>query len=130
MCSTNLAFDVVPEVLANGNQIQQVLLNLLINARQAMGSGGQITIKLSFDAANEMVDLMVRDTGCGISPADHERIFSTFTQADSSTTRRHGGSGLGLAICKRIAENHMGYITARGNQDKGAEFHIYLPFDN
>src|SRR5438552_14208849 len=65
----------VPEVLAQGNQIQQVMLNLLINARQAMQSGGRVIIRLEHDATNNMVDLVIRDTGSGI-PADKlPRIF-------------------------------------------------------
>src|SRR5437868_13632634 len=62
-------FQPVPQAMVNTNQIQQVLLNLLINARQAMLQGGQLLIKLSYDEANGTVDLMVRDSGSGI-PAD------------------------------------------------------------
>src|SRR5688572_23944104 len=67
--SVERQFEATPEALANGNQIQQVLLNLLINARQAMSSGGRLLIKVSHDPADDTVLLVVRDTGCGI-PAD------------------------------------------------------------
>jgi signal transduction histidine kinase len=68
----------VPAAFVNSNHIQQVLLNLLINARQAMLNGGQIVLRVSYDEANHMVDLMVRDTGAGI-PADKlPRIFDRF----------------------------------------------------
>src|SRR5262245_29787809 len=65
----------VPDVWAQGNQIQQVLLNLLINARQAMTSGGRVLIRLEHDTTNSAVDLIVRDSGCGIPPDKLPRIF-------------------------------------------------------
>ena len=68
----------VPQANAIGNQIQQVLLNLLINARQAMSEGGHIYIKLEHDPANDMIDLIVRDTGGGIPPKKLRRIFDPF----------------------------------------------------
>jgi len=118
----------VPPALANGNQIQQVLLNLLINARQAMPSGGQIVIKLSHDAAQNLVDLMVRDTGCGI-PADKlprifDRFFSTKSGPDESG---QGGSGLGLALCKDVMEAHGGRIRVESTPGKGTSFTLRLP---
>src|SRR6185369_4432036 len=67
--SVELQLGTVPEVMASGNQIQQVVLNLLINARQAMPSGGRVLIKLDHDQAGGTVDLTIRDTGSGI-PAD------------------------------------------------------------
>src|SRR4029077_9414670 len=92
----------VPPVLAMGNQIQQVLLNLLINARQAMPNGGRLIIRLEHDATAETVDLIVRDTGCGI-PADKlPRIFdSFFTTKSGPDETGMGGTGLGLANCRQ-----------------------------
>jgi len=118
----------VPDVLAQGNQIQQVLLNLLINARQAMPSGGRVLIRLEHDAAAGMVDLVVRDTGCGI-PADKlPRIFEAYftTKAGPDETGK-GGTGLGLASCRQIIEAHHGRIRVESTVGVGTQFTIKLP---
>jgi signal transduction histidine kinase len=121
-------FDAVPEVIANGNQIQQVLLNLLINARQAMANGGLVTVKLVNEPATGMVDLVVRDTGCGMPPETLRRIFdpyfSTKTGPDASG---RGGTGLGLAMCREIIEAHHGRIRVESAVGKGTMFTIKLP---
>jgi signal transduction histidine kinase len=126
--SVETAVNDVPDVLAMGNQIQQVLLNLLINARQAMPSGGRLLIRLEHDAAAEMVDLVIRDTGCGI-PADKlprifEPYFTTKTGPDETGT---GGTGLGLASCRQIIEAHRGRIRVESTVGKGTQFTIKLP---
>jgi signal transduction histidine kinase len=126
--SVETALNDVPNVLAMGNQIQQVLLNLLINARQAMPSGGRLLIRLEHDAAAEMVDLVIRDTGCGI-PADKlprifEPYFTTKTGPDETGT---GGTGLGLASCRQIIEAHRGRIRVESTVGKGTQFSIKLP---
>ncbi len=118
----------VPEVHAQGNQIQQVLLNLLINARQAMTDGGRVIIRLEHDAANNMVDLVIRDTGCGI-PADKlPRIFEPFyTTKTGPDESGMGGTGLGLSSCRQIIEAHRGHIRVLSTVGKGTEFTIKLP---
>jgi len=118
----------VPPALANGNQIQQVLLNLLINARQAMPRGGQLFIRLDHDQANDTVDLTVRDTGVGI-PADKlQRIFDPFfsTKKGPDETGK-GGTGLGLSSCRNIIESHRGRIRVESTVGKGTAFTIKLP---
>jgi signal transduction histidine kinase len=118
----------VPHVLANGNQIQQVLLNLLINARQAMPRGGQLLIRLEQDQSHDMVDLVVRDCGVGI-PADKlQRIFDPFftTKSGPDETGK-GGTGLGLASCRNIIEAHHGRIRVESTVGKGTAFTIKLP---
>ena len=118
----------VPEVTAIGNQIQQVLLNLLINARQAMLEGGRVTIRLEHDMANDMVDLVVRDTGCGIAADKLPRIFEPFftTKSGPDETGK-GGTGLGLAACRQIIESHRGRIRVESTVGKGTQFTIKLP---
>jgi signal transduction histidine kinase len=118
----------VPQVLAQGNQIQQVLLNLLINARQAMTSGGRIIIRLQHDTAGQTVDLVVRDTGSGI-PADKlPRIFEPFYTTKSGPDESGmGGTGLGLASCRQIVEAHQGHIRVLSTVGQGTEFTIKLP---
>jgi len=120
--------DDVPEVQANGNQIQQVLLNLLINARQAMPRGGRLLVKLSHDAANNMVDLLIRDTGSGI-PADKLRhIFEPFFSTKSGPDETgKGGTGVGLSTCRNIIEAHRGRIRVESTVGKGTAFTIKLP---
>jgi signal transduction histidine kinase len=117
-----------PQAMANGNQIQQVLLNLLINARQAMPSGGTVNIRLSYDAAAQMVELAVRDTGSGMAPEVMRRIFdpffSTKTGPDASGK---GGTGLGLSMCRDIIEAHHGRIRVDSTIGKGTAFTIKLP---
>lgn len=118
----------VPLVQANGNQIQQVLLNLLINARQAMRSGGRVSIKIEHDSSADTVDLVIRDSGVGI-PADKlPRIFDPFfsTKTGPDETGK-GGTGLGLAACRDIVEAHRGRIRVESAVGKGTAFTIKLP---
>jgi len=121
-------FPPVPRAMVCGNQIQQVLLNLLINARQAMPSGGRVIVKLAHDAENNTVDLLVRDFGCGI-PADKlPRIFEAFytTKAGPDASGK-GGTGLGLALCRDIIEAHRGRIRVDSTVGKGTAFTLKLP---
>jgi signal transduction histidine kinase len=121
----------VPEVSAIGNQIQQVLLNLLINARQAMPQGGRVLIRLAYEPGSEMVDLVVRDTGAGIASDKLVKIFDPFytTKTGPDETGK-GGTGLGLANCRRIIENHRGRIRVESTPGKGTAFTIRLPVAN
>jgi len=118
----------VPDVLAMGNQIQQVLLNLMINARQAMPNGGRLILRLEHDAAAGTVDLVVRDTGTGI-PADKlPRIFEPyFTTKSGPDETGMGGTGLGLSSCRQIIEAHHGRIRVDSTVGVGTQFTIKLP---
>jgi signal transduction histidine kinase len=118
----------VPDVSAMGNQIQQVLLNLLINARQAMPNGGRLILRLEHDAAAGSVDLVVRDTGTGI-PADKlPRIFDPyFTTKSGPDETGMGGTGLGLSSCRKIIEAHHGRIRVDSTMGIGTQFTIKLP---
>ena len=101
----------IPEISAIGNQVQQVLMNLLINARQAMTEGGQLVIKLKKNLQSNTVDLSVRDYGPGISQEKLRKIFDPFysTKAGPDETGK-GGTGVGLSTCKNIIEAHGGKI--------------------
>lgn len=117
-----------PPALAIANQIQQVLLNLLVNARQAMPNGGAILIKLEHDTAHEMVDLVVRDNGNGIPIEKLHRIFDPFfTTKKGPDESGKGGTGLGLASCRTILEAHRGRIRVESTVGKGTAFTIKLP---
>lgn len=123
-----LQLEDVPRGLVNGNQIQQVLLNLLINARQAMPNGGDLVIRLSYDRALHMIDLLVRDHGCGIPQDKLPRIFDRFytTKSGPDATGR-GGSGLGLTACKDIIAAHGGRIRVESTVGVGTAFTVKLP---
>jgi signal transduction histidine kinase len=126
--AVEMQIDNVPEVSAIGNQIQQILLNLLINARQAMPSGGRVIVRLLHDEEAGTVDLSVRDTGCGI-PADKlPRIFEPFytTKSGPDETGK-GGTGLGLAACRQIVEAHQGRMRVESTVGKGTQFTLKLP---
>ncbi|MDR0520739.1 MAG: sensor histidine kinase [Planctomycetaceae bacterium] len=118
----------IPEIMADGNQIQSVILNLLINARQAMPDGGRLILKISYDEENEMIDFLVRDFGCGIPkellPKIFDRYYSTKSGPDESGK---GGTGLGLSNCKKIIEEHQGVIRVESTVGKGTAFTIKLP---
>ncbi len=122
--------DNVPPAIAEGNQIQRVLINLLTNARQAIGESGTIRIRLSYDPEPQHVVLMVRDSGSGIPPEQLSRIFEPFfsTKAGPDGSGK-GGTGLGLSACREIIEEHQGKIRVESSLGKGTAFYIRLPAD-
>ena len=124
--------DSVPAaVIGDSSRLRQILLNLLSNAIKFTESG-EIVLSLTCepDANAEIfrVRFEVRDTGIGISPEAQKRLFESFTQADSSTTRRFGGTGLGLAISKRLVELMGGEIDLRSEPGVGSIFWFVIPF--
>jgi signal transduction histidine kinase len=86
---------------------------------------GSVTIAATTSQGS--FEISVHDTGPGIAPADHERIFEEFQQVDSSRTREKGGTGLGLAISRRIAEMHGGRITVESAVGAGSTFSMVIP---
>lgn len=126
--SVETEFADAPAILGNGNQIQQVLLNLVINARQAMPMGGRLLIRITPHEAEGMVELHVRDTGAGIPAEKLPRIFDPFfsTKAGPDDSGK-GGTGLGLASCRNIVEAHRGRIRVASTVGKGTAFSIRLP---
>ena len=118
----------VPDVIAVGNEIQQVLMNLLTNARQAMTNGGEIRIRLAHDVANNMVDLLIRDNGNGIPAEKLPRIFDPYfsTKAGPDESGK-GGTGLGLSACRDIIQSHNGRIRVQSTVGKGTALTIKLP---
>jgi len=118
----------VPQALVVGNQIQQVLLNLLTNARQAIGEGGTVLVRLAHDAESGTVDLTVRDNGSGIEQEKLPRIFDRYyTTKDGPDESGKGGTGLGLAACYDIIQAHGGRIRVESTVGKGTAFIIKLP---
>jgi signal transduction histidine kinase len=126
--SVELDLPEVPLAMANGNQIQQVVMNLLINARQAMAGGGRIVIRLAHDAASQTVDLSIRDYGPGIPEARLPKLFQPYytTKSGPDETGK-GGTGLGLFACRQIIEAHRGRVRVESSVGQGTCFTIKLP---
>ncbi len=121
-------FAPVPRVSANSGQLQQVLLNLMVNARQAMPDGGRLILRLSHDEPTGFVDLMVRDTGGGMPPDVLRRIFEPHYSTKSGPDETgKGGSGLGLTACREIVEAHRGRIRVESAPGKGTAVTVRLP---
>jgi two-component system, NtrC family, sensor kinase len=111
----------LPEVRGDMNQLQQVLLNLSLNACTAMPNGGKLTVRTG--VTGDRVFLKVRDTGCGIKPELLDRIFEPFF-----TTQDVGkGTGLGLSVTHGIVEQHSGELEVESVEGEGSTFTIYLP---
>ncbi len=116
-------------IIAAPERLQQILWNLLSNAIKFTPSGGRIELTTTRHAAD--VEIVVRDTGIGISPAFLPHVFERFRQADSSSTRNHAGVGLGLAIVRHLVELHGGTIEAASEGlGKGAAFTVRFPLRN
>ncbi|MCA9229937.1 MAG: sensor histidine kinase [Planctomycetales bacterium] len=121
-------FAEVPPVRAIGNQIQQVLLNLMTNARQAMPNGGELLIRLTHDVAAEAVDLTVRDSGVGIPREQLTKIFDRYySTKDGPDETGKGGTGVGLSACKDIVDAHQGRFRVESTVGKGTAFTVRLP---
>jgi len=112
----------VPEVSGDADQLQQVFLNLLLNARDAMPEGGELFVNLFFDAQDNAVVVEFADTGHGIDPEALPHVFDPFY-----TTKR-SGAGLGLAVCYAIVTAHGGGVTVEPNADgPGTTARVRLP---
>jgi signal transduction histidine kinase len=111
----------------NPSQIQQVLLNLVINARQAMPQGGTLTITVGRDPTGRWAEIRVSDTGQGIAPSDLKRIFDPFFTTKTADNTGLGGTGLGLPVCRDIIEAHKGRMRVESRPGQGASFTLRLP---
>jgi signal transduction histidine kinase len=109
----------VPDVLVDRPLLQQALINLIVNAIEAMGAGGQLFVSLR--RRDEMAEIKIRDTGKGIAPEHRQRIFQLFF------TTRPGGSGIGLASTFRTIQLHNGSIEFESEVGRGTSFQIDLP---
>jgi two-component system NtrC family sensor kinase len=111
----------IPDILVDPDQIQQVFVNIILNAAEAMTKGGSLKIRSARSADRESIVITFADTGPGISEEVRERIFDPFY-----TTKEHG-TGLGLSISYGIVEQHGGTISVDSNPGKGSTFTISLP---
>jgi signal transduction histidine kinase len=114
----------LPVVQADRIQLQQVLLNLIINAIEAMSAVNEGPRELLISSATNAVDsviVAVRDSGPGLTPEEFHRVFQAFH------TTKPGGMGMGLSICRSIVEAHGGRVWATANAPRGAVFQFTLP---
>jgi len=116
-----------PQAPVVAGQIEQVLLNLIINARQAMPRGGRLRIEVRPNARTEMIEVRVSDTGIGIAPEGLRLIFEPFYTTKEPDEHGHGGTGLGLSVCRQIIEQHHGRIRVESVVGKGSTFTVKLP---
>jgi PAS domain S-box-containing protein len=116
----------LPRLKSDRQKLKQILVNLLSNALKYTKEG-QVEISAQQDGREGRITLAVRDTGAGIAPEDHSRIFEPFQQAKRVITRPQGGTGLGLAISRRLARMLGGDITVRSELGAGSTFTVALP---
>jgi len=116
-----------PWVFVNANQIQQVILNLVINARQAMGEGGRLDLAIRTDSATGMGEIRVSDNGPGIPASQLRQIFEPFFSTKDRDEQGQGGTGLGLSLCRDVIESHKGRIRVESTVGKGTVFILKLP---
>ena len=112
----------LPVALVDAGQIQQIFLNLFINAVEAMPDGGTLTVTSRVSGSPGMLEITVSDTGTGIRESDLKKIFEPFF-----STKGTKGNGLGLAAVWGIMENHQGTISVDSTLGKGTVFHLLLP---
>ncbi|HJV02858.1 MAG TPA: CHASE domain-containing protein [Burkholderiaceae bacterium] len=128
-----LAIGVTPQVplqlMGDAPRLQQILVNLVGNAIKFTEAGTvSVLVELAGrDGGQAQLRFVVRDTGIGMEPAQLQRMFAPFSQADASMTRRFGGTGLGLAISRRLATLMGGAITAHTEPGHGSEFVLTVP---
>lgn len=116
-----------PVVQAVSGQIEQILLNLVINARQSMPNGGRLKVELRENAAGDTAEVSISDTGVGIAPEHLRQIFEPFFTTKQPDAMGRGGTGLGLSVCRQIIEQHHGRIRVESVVGKGSTFTLKLP---
>jgi signal transduction histidine kinase/CheY-like chemotaxis protein len=120
-------------IYGDRERLKQVLVNLVGNALKFTNVGEivimvRMTTRETRVGSESLIRVTVKDTGIGIAPEHHERIFEAFTQADASTTRKFGGTGLGLAISRKLCNIFGGNLAVQSELGKGSEFFFDIPF--
>jgi len=125
----DVASDVPPNLVGDALRLGQILINFANNAIKFTEAGEiDIVVRVQERRADGVVlRFEVRDTGIGLTPEQMGRLFQSFQQADTSTTRRYGGTGLGLAICKNLARLMGGDVGAESVHGQGSRFWVTLP---
>ena len=113
----------LPKVMADENKLEQIFINLVVNAGQSMDGSGTLALRSEFLSETDQVRIQCEDTGCGIEAEDLDKIFDPLF-----TTKAKGkGTGLGLSICHGIVEQHGGTITVDSTRGIGSIFNVILP---
>jgi two-component system NtrC family sensor kinase len=115
----------LPQLAVDTDQLQQVFLNMFINAAQAMPTGGALTITTRFIEKEKAVQIVIEDTGAGISQENLDRIFDPFF-----STKAQKGFGLGLSVSYGIIKNHGGRVDVKSREGEGTRFSIYFSTEN
>jgi two-component system NtrC family sensor kinase len=113
----------IPKIVADGSQLQQVFMNIIINAAEAMNGKGTLSLSTSMDSERGHIEARISDTGHGIKEEDKKRLFEPFF----STKEVGKGTGLGLAISYSIIQKHNGTIEVESQEGKGSTFTVKLP---
>jgi two-component system sensor histidine kinase AtoS len=116
-------FQALPMIQMDPEQMKQAMLNLLLNAIQAMPEGGQLTLKGQNSKEGQWIHLSIEDSGMGISPEDIDKLFDPFFST------KEGGIGLGLSITHRIIDQHHGKIEVESIPERGTIFTVWLPIN-
>lgn len=127
---TNIDRKLPANITGDPVRLSQIINNLLSNAIKFTNEGS-VTIAVQMESSTEdtcNISFMVKDTGIGIVPEMQDKIFETFVQEDSATTRHHGGTGLGLAITKKLVNLHNSNITLESRKNEGTIFRFDIPF--
>jgi signal transduction histidine kinase len=111
----------------NAGHLQQVLLNLIINARQAMPNGGQLTVSVNGNPEAGVAEISVRDSGDGIPPETLRKIFDPYFTTKTADAQGQGGTGLGLSMAREVIEAHHGRIRVESTVGQGTTFTLKLP---
>lgn len=120
-------YETHPFAAVNSGQVQQVLLNLIVNARQAMEQGGNLTITVRTNAEQGQAEISIRDTGGGIHPDKLRRIFEPFFTTKTADDQGQGGTGLGLSLAREVMESHGGRIRVDSAVGVGTTFTLKFP---
>jgi signal transduction histidine kinase len=122
------SFDSQPVMAdVNASQLQQVLLNLIVNARQAMETGGQLTVTVRAAGEGSLGEISVRDTGRGIPAETLRKIFDPYFTTKTADAQGQGGTGLGLSLAREVLEAHHGRIRVESTVGQGTTFILKLP---
>ncbi|MCA9048088.1 MAG: ATP-binding protein [Planctomycetaceae bacterium] len=111
----------------NSSQIQQILMNLIVNARQAMQECGRLKLTIRDNPNDGWAEISVGDNGCGIPNDKLQKIFDPFFTTKKADSRGQGGTGIGLSLCRKIIEAHKGRIRVESEIGKGTTFTLKHP---
>ena len=119
--------DTIGEIQSDRTRLRQIIYNLISNACKFTESG-KVTLSTAYlNDSKDFFEIAVKDTGIGMTNEQVNKLFSSFTQADSSTTRKYGGTGLGLSISKQLSEIMGGSLEVDSEEGKGSTFIVSLP---